>query len=133
MVEVRVEMLSFRHVHSIWRFEVIPGEDIVDIVDSSRSHPDFEEISGPDSSIGIFGLILTEVRRIHMVMNVPVSLIPLLIVILFEMLMSRVDREVLSYPGCQLKLLIDLIQKDIVFLGDHSVTVTAVSRVNLKT
>jgi hypothetical protein len=38
------------------------------------------------------------------------------------------DGEVLSDPTSQFKLLVDLVQKQVVLFGDHTVTVAAVSR-----
>lgn len=78
---------------------MISSHDIIDIVDSSRSEPNFEEISGPGTSVSIFGLILREVGSIDMVVNISVSFIPLLIVILFEMVMSRVNCEIFPNPS----------------------------------
>jgi hypothetical protein len=133
VIEVGVEVFSLGDIHAVWWLEVIASEDVVDVVDTSRSHSDLKEVSRPDTPIGIFSLILTVVRRVHMVVDVSVSLIPFLIVILFEMLMCWVDGEILAYPGGQLDLLIDFVQKDIVFLGDHTVAITAVSTVHLET
>ncbi len=58
MIEVRVVVFSLRDVHAVWSLEMVAGHDVVDVVDSSWSLSDLEEVSGPDSSIGIFGLIL---------------------------------------------------------------------------
>jgi hypothetical protein len=52
------------------RLEVVASHDVVDIVDSSRSHSDLGEIHRPHSAVGILGLILRKVRRIDMVMDV---------------------------------------------------------------
>ena len=62
-----------------------------------------------------------------MIVNVSVSFIPLLIIILFEVLMCGMDGEVFSDPTGQFQLLVDLVQKQVVLFGDHSVTVAAVS------
>ena len=93
-------MLSFGDIKPIRRFEVISSHDVVDIVDSSRSHSNFGEIDGPDTSVGIFGLILGEVGWIDVIMDVSVSFIPLLIVILFEMMMCRMNCEAFANPSC---------------------------------
>ena len=63
-----------------------------------------------------------------MVMNVSVSLVPLLIIILFEVLMGRVESEMLSDPAGELQLLINLVQHQVILIGDHSVTFTTVAR-----
>ena len=55
---VRVEIFSFGDLHTEWWFEVISSLDVVDIADSSRSHPDFSEVDRPNSSVCIFTLIL---------------------------------------------------------------------------
>jgi len=98
MIEVRVEMFSFWNIHSIWGFEMITSHDVVNIVDSSWSESDLEEISWPDTSVGVFGLILWVVGCVHMVVNISVSFIPFLIIILFEVLMSWMDSEMFSNP-----------------------------------
>ena len=58
VVEVRIKVFSFRNIKSVWGLEMITGHDVVNVVDSSWSESDLEEISRPDTSIGIFGLIL---------------------------------------------------------------------------
>ena len=129
---VRVEVLALGDIHSVGGFEVVARHDVVDVVDSSCPEPDLEEVSGPDPSIRIFGLVLREVGRINVVMDVPVALVPLLVVVLLEVVMGRVDCEVLAHPGCQLQLLVCLIQQHVVFLGDHSVAVAAVAAEHLE-
>ena len=51
---------------------MITSHDVIDIVDSSCSKSDFGEISGPDTTVGIFSLILREVRCIDVIMNVSI-------------------------------------------------------------
>ena len=94
---------------------MIASHDVVDIVDTSRPHPNFSEVNGPGSSIGVLGLILGKVRSINMIMDVsellllylyivfavPITFVPLLVVKLFVMVMSRVDGEILSHPSRQ--------------------------------
>jgi hypothetical protein len=99
MIEIWIEVLAFGDLHTIWRFKVVASHNVVDIVDSSRSKSDFSEISWPYTSVGILGLILREVGSIDMIMNVSVSFVPFLIVVLFVVVVSRVDCEVLSDPG----------------------------------
>ena len=70
VIEVRVEMFSLGDFQTIWRLEVVPCHDIVDIVDSSRSHSDLGEIYRPHTSIRILRLILRHVGRIDVVMDV---------------------------------------------------------------
>ena len=55
---IRIEMFSLGHIDSIGWFEVVASHDVVDIVDSSRSHSNFSEVRWPYSSICIFALIL---------------------------------------------------------------------------
>jgi putative ubiquitin-RnfH superfamily antitoxin RatB of RatAB toxin-antitoxin module len=63
-------VLALGNFESIGRFEVVAGHDVVDVVDTTGSHPDFGEIDWPNSSVGIFALILREVRGIDVVVNV---------------------------------------------------------------
>ena len=68
-----------------------------------------------------------------MVMDVSVSFVPLLIVILLVVVVSRVDSEVLGNPGRQFDLFIDFVKEQIVFFGHHAVTVGTVLGKDLKT
>jgi hypothetical protein len=137
---VRIEVFSLGDLHAVWRLEVVASHDIVDIVDSSGSHSDFGEISGPDATIGVLGLILREVGGVDMIVDisemascVPVSLIPLLVIELLVVVMGWMDGEVLSNPRGQFQLFVDLVEEEIVLLADHSVAVGAVFGENLKT
>ncbi len=89
---------------------MIAGDDVVDVVDSSRPEPDLGEVRGPHSLVGILALILRVVRRVDVIVDVSVSVIPLLIVILLEMMVGRVDGEVLAHPCLELYLFVDLVQ-----------------------
>ena len=111
---------------------MITSHDIVNIVDSSGSETDLGEITWPDTSVSIFSLILGIIGRIYVIVNESVSFIPFLIIILLEVMMSRVDGEVFPYPCCQFKLFVHFIQKQIVFFTDHSVAVCTVSGENLE-
>jgi len=132
MIEIRVEMFSLWNVHSVGGLEVIPGHDVVDVVDSSWSESDLEEISGPDTTVGVLGLILGEVRCVHVIVDVSVSFIPLLIIILLEVLVGRVDGKVFADPTGKLELFVYLVEEQVVLLGDHAVTVAAVSGEDLE-
>jgi hypothetical protein len=66
------------------------------------------------------------------VVNVSVSFVPLLIIILFEVLVGRVDGEVFADPTGEFELFVDFVEKEVVLFGDHAVTVTAVSAEDLE-
>ena len=87
---------------------MVASKDVVDIVDTSWPHPDLREVSRPDSSIGILGLIDTIISRVDPVMDDSVSVFPLLVIILLEVVMSRVDAEHSDHVG-QLYLFISLV------------------------
>jgi hypothetical protein len=112
---------------------VVTCHDVVDVIDASRPHSNFGKISGPNTTVGILGLILTEVCRVDVIVDVPITLIPLLVVILLVVLMSWVNCEVLGYPRRQLKLLISLVQQQVVLLAYHAVAVAAVFSEDLET
>ena len=111
MIKVRVKVFSLGDIHSVGGLEMVASHDVVNVVDSSWSEPDFEEVSGPDTSVGVFGLILGVVGWVDVVVDVSVSFIPLLIIILFEVLMCGVNSKVLANPTGELQLLVDLVQK----------------------
>lgn len=97
MIKVRVEVFSFGNIDSVRRRVVISGRDVINIIDTTGSHSDFGEISRPNSSVSVFSLILGVVRRVNSIRNNSISFIPFLIVILFEVVVSRVDGEIISY------------------------------------
>jgi len=99
MIEVGVEIFAFGYLQTIWRFEVVSSHDVIDIVDSSCSKPDFGEISRPHTTISIFGLILREIGCVDVIVNITISLVPFLIVKLFIVMVSRMDCEVFCNPG----------------------------------
>ena len=49
---------------------MIASHDVVDVVDTSRSHSDFSEIDRPYTTVGILSLILRQIRCIDMIMDV---------------------------------------------------------------
>lgn len=67
---VRIEVFSLGDVDAVGSLEVVAGHDVVDVVDSSGSHSDLGEICGPDAAVGVLGLILREVWRVDMVVDV---------------------------------------------------------------
>jgi hypothetical protein len=132
VVEVGVEGLALGDVHTIGWLEVVARHDVVDVCDSSGPHTDFGEVSGPHTAVGILGLVLTEVGGVNVVVDVPITLVPLLVVVLLVVMVGGVDREVLGHPGGQLELLVDLVQQIVVLLADHTVAVAAVAREHLE-
>ncbi len=67
---VRIEVFSLGDFHSIGSLEMISCHDVIDIVDSSRSESDFGKISGPNSPVCIFGLVLGEIRSIDVIVDI---------------------------------------------------------------
>lgn len=111
---------------------MVTSQDIVDVVNSSRSHSDLGEISWPGTSVGVFGSILGHIWRVDSIVNVSVSLIPFLVVVLLEVVMSWTDGEHTDHIG-ELELSISFIKKGIVLLLHNTVTVCAVSGEDLET
>ncbi len=69
--DLRVEIFSLGDFQAIRSLEVVACHNVVDIVDSSWSQPNLGKVSGPNSSVGILGLILREVGRVDVIVNVP--------------------------------------------------------------
>jgi hypothetical protein len=126
MIIVRVEVFTLGDIDTIRRLVVVTGQDVEDIVDTTRSESNLGQIDGPDTVVGVFTLILREIGRIDSVVNVSISFIPFLIVVLLVMVMGRVDGEV-GNKGSQFQLFVGLIQQGIVLLVDHTVTIGTVS------
>jgi hypothetical protein len=93
VIKVRVEVLPFRHILAKRRLIVIPCQKIVNIVNATWSHSDFTQICRPCTPIGILGLILTEIRRVYSIVDKSVTVVPLLVVVLFEVVVAWVDAE----------------------------------------
>jgi hypothetical protein len=91
MVKVGVKMFSFRDIETFRRIIMITGQNVINIVESSGTKPDFGEISRPNSSIGVLSLFLGIIRWVDTVMNKSVAVLPFLIIILFEVVVRGVD------------------------------------------
>lgn len=72
---------------------MVSSENIVDVVDSSRSESDLGEVSWPNTSIHVLGVILREIVRVDVVVDVSGPLFPLLEVVLFEVVVAWTDGE----------------------------------------
>ena len=98
VIKVGVEILSFRHIDSEGRFKVVSCHNVVDVVDGSRPESNLGEVSGPGSSVSVLGLVLRIVSSVHVIVDVSISVVPLLVIVLFEMLMGWVNSKVLCHP-----------------------------------
>ena len=125
-------MLALGNIHAVWGLEVVASQYVVNIVDSSGSHPDFGKVSGPHTTVGVFGLILGVVGGVDVVVDVAISFIPLLVVKLLVVVVGRVDGEMISDPCGQLDLLVHLVKQQIILLSHVAVTVGAVCTEDLK-
>lgn len=67
---VRVEVFALGDLHAVGRLEVVARHDVVDVVDASGSQPDLGEVGGPHAAIGVLGLVLREVGRVDVVVDV---------------------------------------------------------------
>ena len=56
----------------------------------------------------------------------PISFIPLLVVVLLVELVGGVDSKVLLHPSRQFELLVDFVEQEIVLLAHHTMTVRTV-------
>lgn len=117
VIIVRVEVFTLGDIDTIRGLVVITGQDVEDVVDTTWSESNLGQIDGPDTVVGVFTLILREIRRIDSVVNVSISFIPFLVVVLLVMVMGRMDGEVAN-KGSQFQLFVGLIQQGIVLLVD---------------
>jgi hypothetical protein len=67
---IRVEVLALGDFEAVGGLEVVARHDVVDVVDTSGSEPDLGEVSGPHSAVGVLGLILREVGRVDVIVDV---------------------------------------------------------------
>lgn len=91
VVEIRIEVLAFRNVQAFRRLVMVASQDVVNVIESSRTEFDLGEISGPHSSVGVFGFFLGVIRRVDAIVNETVTVFPFLVIVLFKVVMGRVD------------------------------------------
>ena len=125
VIEIGIEVLSLRDINTIGGLVVIASEDVVDVVDSSWSKPNLREIGWPHSSVGILSLINRVVGGIYPVVDDSVSILPLLVVVLLEVVMGWVDTKHRHHIG-QLYLSVGLVQQSVILLVEHAMTVPTV-------
>lgn len=70
---------------------MVSSKDVINIINSTWSHSDFGKVSGPYTSIGIFGFVLRILWRVDPIMDISISVFPFLVIILFEMVIGRVN------------------------------------------
>lgn len=112
VIEIRIEGFSLWNINSIRSFEVVSSQNIVDVVQTTRSFVDFTEIGWPNTSISIFCLfflkflyfyiiiiynlfkiitILTVISRVDSVVYNSISICPFLVIVLFEMMVAWIN------------------------------------------
>ena len=109
MVEIRIEMFALGYVHAIGSLVVVSSEDVVNIVVSSWPEPDFAEVSRPDSTVTVLGLVDAVVGGVDAVMDESVPVLPLLVVVLLKVVVGRVDAEHCHHIS-QFDLFVSLVQ-----------------------
>ena len=110
---------------------MVTSQDVVDVIDATWSKSNLREISWPGTSVGILGSVLREIRWVYSVVDIPVSLIPFLVVVLFEVMVPWTYREHTNHI-CRLELTVCFVQECIVLLLHNTVTVCTVSGENLE-
>jgi hypothetical protein len=71
MIVVRVEVFSLWHIDTEWWLIVITGQDVEDVVDSTRSESDFTQIDGPDTTIGVLTLYTMFKKMVMLNVSIP--------------------------------------------------------------
>lgn len=125
MVEVGVEVLSFGDIDSSRVLVLVSGQNVVDVVDLTRPHPNLGEVCGPHSPIGVLGLLLRDVDGVDTVLDLSISLGPLLVVVLLEVVVGRTDGEHGDHVG-EFELVVGLVEQYVVLLVHDSVAIGAV-------
>jgi hypothetical protein len=112
---------------------MITSQQIVRVVDKTRlMRVGLWEFRWPDSIVGVFGLMNSEVRSPHSIVNDSLSVIPLLEVITFVLLMCWVNSWSEDHLWNKFSLLEPLINEQIIFLMHSSVTSLAGTLENFK-
>lgn len=132
MIEIGVKVLTLWHVHTIRWLEMVTGQDVIDVINTTASHPNLTEVCGPDSTVSVFSLVLREVWWVHTVFNTSVSFVPFLVVVLLVVVMGWVNGEHGDHFG-ELELLVASVEDLVVFGVDVAVAVTAVFGEDLET
>ena len=89
MCEVWVEVLAVWNVDSVRCLVVIACQDVVGVVQTSWSVSDLREVSWPDTSVHVLGVILGKVVRVDEIVDIPWSLVPFLEVVLLVVKVTR--------------------------------------------
>jgi len=127
VIEIRIKIFSFRHISSKGCLKMISSRNIIDITNTTWSKSNLREICRPNPSISILSLILREIRSIYSIRNNSIPFIPFLIIILFEMVVCRVDCEVLRNNRGQFQLFVGLIKQYVILFIHHAVTIRTIS------
>jgi hypothetical protein len=134
VIEVGIEVSSFWDIMSEGRVVVEPSHDIVGIVNESWGvgiH--FGKIRRPDSLIGTFSLMNSEVRRPHSVMDNSLSEVPFLEEVSLVLLVSWVKLRKEDHFVNKFSLLETLIHQEIVLLMNSAMATLASPLKYLKT
>jgi len=92
MIKVGIKISTFWYIMSKWRSIMITCQQIIRIVDKTRlMGSNLWQFWGPDSTVCSFSLVDCKIGRPHPVMDLSLSIVPLLEVVTFVFLMGRVD------------------------------------------
>lgn len=132
VVEIWVKIFTVGNIQAVGGFIVIASQHVVNVVDATWSHSDFAEIGWPNTTVCVFALILREVWWIHAIFDTTISLVPFLVVVLFEVVMRWMDREHRNHFR-KLQLSVASVKDFVVFGVDVSVTISAIFGEDLET
>ncbi len=126
VIEVGIEVSAFWNIMAEGRVVMEPSHDVVGIVDKTRRvGVHLGEVRRPHSLVGAFGLMHSEVRRPHSVVNDSLSVVPFLEEITFVLLVSWVQLGQEYHFVDEFSLLETLVDQQIIFLVNSSVTALA--------
>lgn len=127
MIVVGVEISTLRNIDTERSLVVVSSKEVIRVVDHTGGMgQSLGEIWGPDTHVGVFGLMDSEVWRPHSVMDNSLSVVPLLEVVTSIFLMTGVDLRQEDHFIHELSLLETLVDKQIILLM-HSTMATLTS------
>ena len=134
VIVVRVEVTTLRHIETERRLVVVAGQEVVGVVDETGlMGASLGELGRPHAHVGVLGLMDGHVWWPDSVMDLTLSVVPLLEEVTAVLLMGGVDLREIDHASLELHLGETLVDEQIVFLVHGAVATLASTGEDLET
>lgn len=134
MIVVRVEVTTFRHIEAERRRVMIASQQVIGVVDQTwLMGTGLRELRRPDTHVGVLRLMDSHIWRPDSVMDLTLTIIPLLEKVTAIFLMRGMHLGEVHHLGLEFSLGETLVHEEIVFLMHGTVTTLASSGEDLET